>query len=154
MDIEFELPTADVLGSRTNVPLVYARLRVDVAVTVTVDSELARVLLLPAADDDAVRALASVSVDVDDAREVAVMSGVEVITDRESSVSVAATEESIVVATSTAGIVSVPNEDTETRTSLVAAATTVASRVVEPTSTFTSTTLDVTVASGTRGRRW
>jgi hypothetical protein len=53
-----------------------------------------------------------------------------------------------------ASTVSVPNEETETRTSLVAAATTVASNVVEPTSTLTSTTLAVTVASGTRGRRW
>lgn len=150
----------DVADAITNVPFVYEKFRVDVAVMVTVNSELVIVLLLLAANaDSAVRAVARVSVEVEDAKEVSVGSGVvggvDVMTAWErSSALVVTAVASVCTATSTAGIVSVPNEDTETRTSLVAAATIVASSVVEPTSTLTSTTLAVTVASGTRGRRW
>jgi hypothetical protein len=150
----------DVADAITNVPFVYEKSRVDVAVMVTVNSELVIVLLLLAADvDSAVRAVARVSVEVEDAKDVSVGSGVvggvDVMTAwEESSPSVVTAEVSVCTATSTAGTVRVPKEDTETRTSLVAAATTVASSVVEPTSTLTSTTLAVTVASGTRGRRW
>lgn len=60
---------------------------------------------------------------------------------------------SVAMESSTADTVNVPKEDTETRISLVAAAAMVAaSRVVEPTATLISTTLEVTVASGARGR--
>lgn len=47
-----------VVGDRTKVPLVYENCRVDVAVTVTVGSELVMVLLLLVADDSAVRTVA------------------------------------------------------------------------------------------------
>jgi hypothetical protein len=143
----------------TKVPFVNEYSIVDVAVTVTVDSELVMVLLLPAADEDsALRAVARGSFEVEDAKEVSVgrgvVGGVDVMTDcEESSASVVTAVVSVGCATSTASTVSVPKDDTDTRTSLVAAATTVASSVVEPTSTLISTTLAVTVASGTRGRR-
>ena len=148
-----------VAGDRTKVPLVYENCRVDVAVTVMVDSELVIVLLLLVAEDRAVRAVARVSVKVEDAKEVSdgsgVVGGVEVMMAwEESSALVVTAEVSVGKLRFSASTVSVPKEETETRTSLVAAATIVASSVVEPTSTLTSTTLAVTVASGTRGRRW
>jgi hypothetical protein len=72
-----------VVGDRTKVPLVYENCRVDVAVTVTVGSELVIVLLLLVADDNAVRTVARSSVEVDDAKEVSdgsgVVGGVEVM---------------------------------------------------------------------------
>lgn len=151
--------SVDVGDAITKEPFVYEKFRVDVAVMVTVNSELMIVLLLAADEDTVVRAVGRVSVEVKDALDVSVGSGVvgevDVMTawDKSSALVVTA-EVSVCTATSTAGTVSVPKEDTETRTSLVAAATTVASSVVEPTSMLTSTTLAVTVASGARGRRW
>lgn len=157
---------AVVPGAMMKVPFVKEYSKVDVAVIVIVDSELVMVLLLLAAvdaavDDSELRAVVKGSVEVEDTKEVSVGSGVvggvDVMTvwEKSSPSVVVMAEVSVGTAMSTApDTVSVPKEDTETSTSLVAAATIVASSVVEPTSTLTSTTLAVTVASGKRGKRW
>ena len=53
----------------------------------------------------------------------------------------------------TGGIVTDPRSDTETTVFVVAAVISVEASVAVPSLTFTSTTVAVTVTSGTRGRR-
>lgn len=150
----FEVVSFEDVDGRTKVPLVNEISSVEVAVTVTVDSVLVP-LLLSVDSIEVVYEPPNVEDGNEESEGSGVVGGVDVRTDwEESSTPLVTAEVSVGVEVSTAGIVSVPNEDTETRTSLVAAAIVVASRVVDPTSTFTSTTLAVTVASGTRGSRW
>lgn len=148
-DRELEVIKFEDVDGMANVPLLYDTSRVEIAVTVTVDSWL---VMVPLVVESTVVRLLLVLKDVMVASVESPV--VEVSTDCEaSSTSVVTAELSVTVEVSTADTVSVPSEDTETRISLVATAIVVASMVVEPTSTLTSTTLDVTVASGARGKR-
>ena len=154
MVIAFDVANVECVDGSRKVPLVYETSSVDVAVIVTVDSVVVPLLLSGAKGIEVI----VVPANVEEVNVVSlgsgVVGGVELSTDCEvSNTFVVIAEVSIGVGVGATGTVSTPNEFTETRTSLVAAATTVASSVVEPTLTLTSTTLAVTVASGTRGTR-
>jgi hypothetical protein len=148
-DSELEVIKFEDVDGIAKVPLLYDTSRVEIAVTVTVDSWLVMVSLVVE------RTEVKLSLVVKDVMVASVEGPVmEVSTDWEaSSTSVVTAVLSVAVEVSTADTVNVPSEDTETRTSLVATAIVVASMVVEPTSTLISTTLEVTVASGARGKR-